>query len=174
MAAERTHPAHRADERTTLTEFLDFYRAAIVEQVADLTDAEACANVPPATAMTAGGIVKHLAYMEDQWFQLILHDRPLPEPWASAPLDTDRDWPFHSSTSDAARALIGLYEAACERSRVAIGEVEDLAAQGKRASRRGPVSLRWILVHMVEETARHAGHVDLLRDAIDTARRQPT
>ena len=108
--------------------------------------------------------------MEDDWFQVRLLGRPDPEPWASAPFDDDRDWDFHSAHLDDPAALVALYEAACARSRAAVVELGgDLDALSVAHDRHtgGLFSLRWILVHIVEETSRHNGHVDLLREAID-------
>jgi Protein of unknown function (DUF664) len=66
------------------------------------------------------------------------------------------------------RQVLSLYSGACARSRVAAGRFDSLDAVAVVPSYgKGPVNLRWILVHMIDETARHAGHLDLLRDAID-------
>lgn len=146
-------PECGVDEPATLTQFLDVCRAQIVDKVADLTDTEAAAHLLPATAMTAGGIVKHLACAEDSWFQAVLLGRTLLEPWASAPLETDRDWPFHSSAADPVGELVRLYELACARSRVATGEVGDLGATAKTLSPShqalsaqpiGPQAIDWV------------------------------
>jgi uncharacterized damage-inducible protein DinB len=83
-------------------------------------------------------------------------------------LAEDRDWPFHSSQHDSVDEVLSLYAAACARSRAAAGRFDSLDAVAAVPSfGKGPVNLRWILVHMIDETARHAGHLDLLRDAID-------
>jgi hypothetical protein len=93
-----------------------------------------------------------------------------PEPWASAPLAEDPDWPFHSSRNDSVDEVLSLYASACTRSRAVAGRFDSLDAVAAVPSfGKGPVNLRWILVHMIDETARHAGHLDLLRDAIDRA-----
>ena len=115
-------------------------------------------------------MVKHLALVEDDWFQVKFLGRPEIEPWASAPFDDDPDWEWHSATEEALEDLVGLYEAACERSRAAVAEVGgDLGTlSAERHPRTGEqISLRWIMLHMIEETARHNGHVDLLREALD-------
>ncbi|HEX9765382.1 MAG TPA: DinB family protein [Nitriliruptorales bacterium] len=157
-----------ADERTTLEQFLDFYRQTIVTTVEDLADDQAAARVLPATDLTVAGIVKHLAMVEDLWFQRRLLGHDMPEPWASAPFDEDRDWAFHSAEHDTVAEVLELYRISCERSRATLASQDSLDAKAAgRPSRQGPVSLRWIVVHMIEETARHAGHIDLLRDAIE-------
>ena len=161
-----------ADERTTLEQFLDFHRHSVLEMVDGVGDDDAAAALLPATTMTIGGIVKHLSRMEDLWFQKKLRGVPMPEPWASAPLDVDDDWDFHSSRRDSVRDIRALYVAACQRSRSAAARYPDLgqlAAQPSFGTKL--VSLRWILVHMIEETAQHRGHLDLLHDALGQGER---
>jgi hypothetical protein len=96
--------------------------------------------------------------------------RPMPEPWLSAPFDDDADWDFHSAVDDTPEELLALYRAACDRSRAVVAEYDDLAALSVAESRveaEGYFSLRWILLHMIEETARHAGHLDAIRELLD-------
>jgi uncharacterized damage-inducible protein DinB len=163
------HPDLRpSDERTALTQFLDLYRDTIVAKVTGLDQEQANARVLPSTNLTVAGIVKHLAWTEDLWFQAKMLGRDLPEPWASAPLVTDPDWPFHSTGLDSIGAVVSLYSEACSRSQAAVARFDSLDSIASVGSfGKGPVNLRWILVHMIDETARHAGHLDLLRDAID-------
>jgi Protein of unknown function (DUF664) len=157
-----------ADERTALEQFLDQYRHIVTSKLADLDQAQASARVLVATDLTVGVIVKHLAWAEDRWFQGKLLGLELPEPWASAPLAEDADWPFHSSQHDSVDQVLFLYSSACARSRAAAGQFDSLDTVAAVPSYgKGPVNLRWIFVHMIDETARHAGHLDLLRDAID-------
>lgn len=114
--------------------------------------------------------MKHLAWAEDRWFVGKLLGQSLPEPWASAPLSDDPNWPFHSAHNDSVEKLIALYSASCTRSRAAAAGFDSLDASAAAVSwGQGPVNLRWLLVHMINETAWHIGHLDLLRDAIDAA-----
>jgi uncharacterized damage-inducible protein DinB len=162
----RTDPAATADERTTLVQFLDYQRATLLMKAEGL-DREQLNQPLPTSSLTLAGLLKHLAFVEDYWIQEVFLGRPLPEPWASAPFDTDGDWEFHSSADDDPDAVRELYEAACARGRGGIeGASLDAVSVGPSTSGR-QFSLRWILVHMVEETARHCGHADLLREAID-------
>jgi hypothetical protein len=155
-------------ERTALEQFLDQCRHIVASRLADLDQAQASARVLEATDLTVVGIVKHLAWVEDHWFQGRLLGLALPEPWASAPLADDADWPFHSSRHDSVDEVLSLYASACARSRAAACRFDSPDAVAAVPSfGTGPVNLRWILVHMMDETARHAGHLDLLRDAID-------
>ena len=166
----RTDPDLVADELTMLTQFLEFHRATVLQKVSGLTHEELNRRAVPTSELTLSGLVKHLALVEDDWFTIRLLGRPEPEPWAGAPFDDDRDWDFHSAHLDAPAELVALYEAACARSRAAVVEVGgDLDALSVALDRDtdGRFSLRWILVHMVEDTCRHNGHIDLLREAID-------
>jgi uncharacterized damage-inducible protein DinB len=166
----RQDPALASDEVTTLHEFLDFHRATLLMKVAGLSSEQAASRPIPSTELTISGLVKHLAYVEDIWFQERFLGLDLPEPWHGAPFDDDPDWELHSAPGDDVGDLVALYESSCERSRRAVRGValDQLSVVADR--REGvPYSLRWILVHMIEETARHNGHVDLLREAIDGA-----
>ncbi|MCY7324842.1 MAG: DinB family protein [Microbacteriaceae bacterium] len=109
----------------------------------------------PTSSLTIAGLLEHLACVEDSWIQKVFLGRPLPEPWTSAPFDLDEDWAFHSAADDAPNALRELYEFACARARAGIqGTSLDAVSVGPSRSGR-QFSLRWILVHMIEETARH-------------------
>ena len=167
-AMTRTDPDLRADERTMLTQYLDYHRATM-ESRAEGLGASALAQTLAPSALTIAGLVKHLALVEDNWFQEVLLGRPMPEPWHSAPFDDDPDWEFHTAVDDDLDDLLELYRAACARSRAAVEEVGDLDALSVKESRRGEgrFSLRWILLHMIEETARHNGHADFIRQSID-------
>lgn len=113
-------------------------------------------------------MLKHLALVEDDWIPAKVLGVDDPEPWASAPWNEDRDWDFHSAAHNSPESLRALNEAACARTRAvcAAHNLDDLSAIGDRES--GELfSLRWILLHLIEETARHNGHADLLREAID-------
>ncbi len=163
---ERSDPSKAADEKTSLAEFLDFQRATILWKIEGLESEQAAARPIPTTALTPAGIVKHLAWVEDHWFQGVFKGVDLPEPWASAPFDDDHDWEFHSALDDDLADTRALYQAACERSRAVLAQTTiDQLSVGVRDGE--PFSMRWIMLHMIEETARHAGHVDLLREAID-------
>lgn len=160
-------PELRGDERTTMEQFLDHYRENVIGIVSDLSFEEASDYVLPATNLTIGGIVKHLAVVEDLWFRRKLLGEE-PHDSLSGALTTDGpDASFRLADDDTVERIVGLYIAACERSREAaarFASLDDTSAAGSFG--KGPVSLRWVLVHMLEETARHAGHMDLIQDAI--------
>lgn len=164
---ERKDPDTTGDELTLLTQFLDYQRATIVQKAEGLTASQLAQRIEPST-MTLPGLVKHLALVEDIWFHMRVLGLELQEPWASVDWKATPDWDFDSAGDDDIADLVAMYEAACERSRAAVEAVGDLDAVAVKANRAGDrMSLRWILIHMIEETARHAGHADLLREAID-------
>ncbi|WP_410642443.1 DinB family protein [Amycolatopsis sp. lyj-346] len=166
----RTEPAFDGDEAATLLGFLDFHRETLAWKCAGLDAAGLRATHPPAT-MTLGGLLKHLAYVEDHWFSHVLSGRDRTAPfdaidWAATP-----DWDWESAAHDTPEQLRELWAAAVGRSRAAVAEAlaaGDLAQRARRPLRDGSTpTLRWILVHMVEEYCRHNGHADLLRESID-------
>jgi uncharacterized damage-inducible protein DinB len=169
--SDRTEAPFDADERTMLCAFLDFHRATLVWKVEGLGDDELHRVPIPSSTLTLGGLVKHLALVEDSWFTQRFAGSDEPEPWASAPFDDDPDWEFHSSADDSLETLLALYRAACDRSRAVVDAAASLDQVSTAPDRRTGhlFTLRWILLHMIEETARHNGHADLLREAIDGA-----
>lgn len=166
----RPHPPSDAGEVETLRGFLDHHRATLAWKCRGL-DAEGLAATTAATSMTLGGLLKHLALVEDHWFTRWLHDRPMPAPWTDVDWSTDPDWEWDTARDDTPDELFALWEASCDRSRAAVDEALAAGGLDQPAARRGEdgraPSLRWILVHMVEEYARHNGHADLLREAVD-------
>ena len=157
-------PVHAADERAMLTAMLDWYREGVLRKVEGMAQADAVSS-PLRSGTTAAGLVKHLALVEDSWCTHRFAGRPEPEPWASAPWDDDRDWEFTTARDEPLEHAVELYRAACERSReVAAAYALDDTATSERGRE---FSLRWVLLHLVEETARHLGHLDLLRELAD-------
>lgn len=162
----RTDPDPIATERASLDQFLDYHRATLLGKT-DGLDAEALASRLPTSELTLAGLLKHLALVESSWIQERFLGRPEEEPWASAPWDDDRDWEFHTALTDDPDELRELYRATCERNRAALAgiDLDTLSVGRDREGRQW--NLRWILQHLIEETARHNGHADLLREAID-------
>ncbi len=166
-APDPAWPAHDADERTMLEGFLDSYRNVLLRKAAGLTQEQLAITLPPST-LTLGGLVKHLAACEDDWFHSDLAGNEFPEPWASVDESEIMEWEWTSSHRDPPGELFELFEAACERSRAACEAVDSLDAMTVKTDGSGnPWSLRWIYVHMIEEYARHVGHADLIRESID-------
>ena len=162
-------PAIDADERAMLIGFLDGNRTVLTRKASGL-DAQQLSQTLPPSDLTLGGLVKHMAAVEDGWFENYFAGRDMPEPWASVDWDADPDWELHSAADDSFEELMALFNAGCDRSRRVVSDtasLDELSVEAKYEGKR--YSLRWILVHMIEEYARHAGHADLLRQSIDGA-----
>jgi uncharacterized damage-inducible protein DinB len=153
------------DEKTMLCAFLDRYRETILWKLDGLSKEQASARLVP-SATTLLGIVKHLAYVERWWFQMNFAGDPVNFPWPKD--DPDEDIDFRIAATDTVESISRLYQQEIARSReiVAGASLEDL---GQDLGKVKPRSLRWIMVHMIDETARHAGHADILRELTDGA-----
>ena len=167
----RVDPPLRAPEAETLLAFLDYHRATFRSKVADVDAVGLAATVGPST-MTLGGMMKHLTLVETSWFSRVLLGGELGEPWDSVDWTEDPDWEWRTGSTDAAEDLLTAYDAAVELARQQVADVlarDGLDALSVRPSRAEgtPFSLRWILLHMLEEYARHNGHADLLRESVD-------
>jgi len=155
-----------ADERTMLNAFLNYYRAAIFD-IADGLDADQMNTRLEPSTLTIGGIMHHLAGVEEWWFNEVLANNERAEPFASAPWDEDRDWDFHVAATLEPGTIRNRYQLAIDRSNRLVADVDSLDFTTVKERDGEPFSLRWIFVHMIEETARHAGHGDLIRESID-------
>ncbi len=157
----------QASERDTLVAFLEYFRELLIDKASGLTDAQLHTAIPP-SSLTLGSLVNHMALVEDDWFTGDFAGEPLPEPWGSAPWHEDRDWEFNTAHGVPTDELFARYRRAIERSRAVLAGVDDLGELAQRSPPDGePWSMRWILVHMIEETARHCGHADFIRQALD-------
>jgi uncharacterized damage-inducible protein DinB len=171
-AQGRPEPPYAGDEAATLLGFLDFQRATLAWKCAGL-DAEGLRATVAASSLTLGGLLKHLALVEDHWFSCWLHDRDQAPPWNDVDWDADRDWEFRTAADDSPERLLALWQDAVARSRELVDEALASGGLGQLAKHVGrdgeQPSLRWILCHMVEEYARHNGHADLIRESVDGA-----
>jgi hypothetical protein len=151
------------EERTQLEGWLDFHRATLVMKCAGLSGAQLTSAAIPPSRLTLLGLLRHMALVEVCWFDMVLHDSDTPLPFTS---DDDRDYEFHVLDDVTPEEVRTTFDEVCQRSR-------DLAAglsldtRVKKARRDGPLDLRWVYLHMIEEYARHNGHADLLREVID-------
>ena len=166
----RPEPPERGDETTTLFGFLDFLRATIRWKTEGLST-EQLHSAPLPTTMTLGGMLKHLAYVEDHWFCHVLSGRERCSPWDAAQWQEDPDWDWNSAPGDDAAQLRALWASTVETSRqqwilFAAEHANPLDAPVERLV-GGDTSARWVITHMIEEYARHCGHADLLREALD-------
>jgi hypothetical protein len=166
----RREPPVAGDEAATLLGFLDYQRATLRWKCSGL-DADGLDATVGASSMTLGGLLKHMALVEDSWFNGWLHGRPRELTWVTADWDADPDWDWHSAREDSPEQLRAYWEDAVARSRALTAEALadgglDRFAERRFSDGRAP-SLRWILVQMIEEYARHNGHADLIRESVD-------
>lgn len=162
-------PSMTADEDEMLLFALDRSRAQFAWKCGGL-DAAGLAREFPPSAMTLGGLLKHLAFVDD-WTAVRLTGQPMVAPWTAVDWDTDPGWPWHSAAGDRPEELYRLWREAAARCRAAVAEV--LADGGLDR----PVKFtfdpdvrpnaRRLLVDLHDEYARHVGHADLFREAID-------
>lgn len=170
--SSRTEAPLRADEVTALRTFLDYHRDTLRWKCSGLTQQQLAQTLAPST-MTLGGMMKHLALVEVGWFERTLSGRGYPPPFDTVDWEGDPDWEWRTAADDAPQDLRDLFDDCVRRADAAIDEAlsrDGLDATSVReSSQGGAFSLRWILLHMIEEYARHNGHADLLRESIDGA-----
>ncbi len=160
LPVPRSRPVEDGTELETMTGLLDFLRATVINKVAGLTDEQAFSRPVPASALTPAGVVKHLAGVERFWFSIDFANYDLAWPWT----DDDPHGNFPIVEGDTLAGIVAEYQAECDRSREAIRGADP--AEGARGEGM-TFTLRYALAHMVEETSRHCGHLDLLRESID-------
>ncbi|MDG6108869.1 DinB family protein [Dactylosporangium aurantiacum] len=155
-----------ADERSGLLAFLDQQRQGVRNAAYGLTDEQA-RLAPTASSLTVGGLVKHLAQMERNWVSIMLR-----EPGQAV----DYEDGFRLREDETLAEVLADYAKAAEETAAAVAGIEDMG-------RPVPVpkgvpwfpddvehwSVRWVLLHLIEETARHAGHADIVREGVDGA-----
>lgn len=155
---DRIPPPDDRDELTTLTAFLDYLRGCIVAKLEGAEDERAKrSQVPSGTSIYWLGT--HMAAVEINQFQHILDGRSPEEIVPPAPPDAE---------VDTMSAVVERYQVACAESRRILSSFDDLGVMGRGVGRKGDRrTVRWVLTHMIEETARHAGHLDILREQLD-------
>jgi uncharacterized damage-inducible protein DinB len=156
------------DERTILTTFLDYARDTVHAKCAGLSDPDARrAPLPGSPLMTVSGLVSHLRWVESSWIEKTLLGREIDAPWT----DDDPDREFRIAVEVPLTQLLADYRAACARHRDLVASLSlDTPSRGELSWQSEPVTLRWILFHLTEETARHNGHIDILRELADGTR----
>lgn len=172
MTVQRQDPPSSGSELELLLGYLNFHRDTLRMKTEGLDARQLDTPLPPSD-LTLGGMLKHLAFVEDWWFSCVLHghgheDR---EPWSGVDWRADQDWDWHSAADDSPeelRALLDGHVADSDRLlALALEEGGGLDQLAKRGHHGDRVSLRYILIHMIEEYARHNGHADLIRQAVD-------
>ena len=165
----RPEPPLAADETGTLLGFLEYQRATLAWKCAGLDTAGLSATVG-ASSMTLGGLLKHMALNED-WKTVQITGQRMVEPWTTVDWDAEPEWPWHSAADDPPEELYRLWREAAERSRKAVAAL--LADGGLDQPAKLPVesgetpNVRRFLVDLHDEYARHVGHADLFREAVD-------
>jgi uncharacterized damage-inducible protein DinB len=148
-------------ERATLEAFLDDYRDIVARKASGLSDADA-RRALVTSPTTVGGLIKHLRWAEYGWFEQLLQQRSNNNRRAH-----ERSWEFEFLPEESLPTLLTEYQSQCDESRrIAARYPLDHVVPHHRF---GTVSLRWIYVHMIEETARHTGQLDILREQLDGA-----
>lgn len=170
--SNRTDPPMQADERTTLVSFLDYFRSTLLEKAADLTDAEARRATCRPSSLNLMGLIRHMAEVERYWFRRVWADDETATPlfYGEAHPTGDPDGDIHPSETDTIADAVEAWLTEIEAARDAVARaasLDDIAAMPPTPHRPTAPSMRWILVHMIEEYARHCGHADLIREAID-------
>ncbi len=156
-----------ADEPTMLNAFLDYYRASLVDRAFGLNDEQLAVRLAPST-LTLGGLISHMIMVEQNWFRRRFDGQGFTEPWVSLNFDADPDAEMTIAKSWSAEKLFAEFEAAVSDSRARTAAASSLDQLSVMPDGDGEHwDLRWILVHMIEEYARHCGHADLIRESID-------
>jgi uncharacterized damage-inducible protein DinB len=169
----RVDPPLRAGEAESLRAFLDYHRETLRMKASGLDADELNRPLSPST-MTLGGLLSHMTLVEGHWFSVVLAGNPPAAPWDDVDWDADSDWDWHRAAGMDLPTLVAAYDESVARSDslvdAALGNdgVDTPSEKHSRRTEPGqPFSLRWILLHMLEEYARHNGHADLIRESID-------
>jgi uncharacterized damage-inducible protein DinB len=163
----RTRPAYDADERTQLIEWLDMHRNIIRWKCEGLSAEDAHRSViPTSPLMTVAGLVSHMRWVEHCWFEVMLLGRPATGPqFDDGPEDADM-----RADGVPLEQLLREYAEQCAVSDeiIAAHSLDDVGRQKEFGG--GAATLRWTMHHMIEETARHAGHLDIIRELLDSSK----
>ncbi len=162
----RTDVPSSWDERATLTTFLDYTRATVRAKCEGISDEDARkAPLPDSPLMTVAGLVNHVRWVEYWWIQvMLLGEEDTAAPWTRE--DPDRE--FRVALDFPLAQLLDEYDAQSARYRELVASLDlDTMSKRHRHSVDAPVTLRWILFHLIEEIARHNGHLDVVRELVD-------
>ena len=162
----RRIPPQLADERESLAAYLDYHRATLEWKCAGLTHDQLRELSVPPSGLSLLGLVRHLTEVERGWFGNCFGRQDLPPLYFSEPDNESGD--FNDLDSPEVDAVFATYRETCAASRAIVAGAASLDDVGIRAN-GSTASLRWIMLHMLEEYARHNGHADLLRERIDGA-----
>ena len=163
MTTERIGPPLRGNERETLRAFLDYHRATLETKCEGLTDEELRRRSSPPSTLSLLGLVRHMAEVERTWFRIVINGEDIPLVWSD-----QRDYQAAYDASAATRSeAFTAWRAEVEHARRIEQEAASLDVTGYQPRWEEHVSLRLVMLHLMHEYARHNGHADLLREAID-------
>ncbi|HEY6494549.1 MAG TPA: DinB family protein [Trebonia sp.] len=154
-------------ERDSLGQYLDYQRETILLKTEGLTGEQLGRRIPT-SGLTLAGMLYHLALVEESWFEVDFLGQEDREDWRGVDWKADPDYEFRTALDKEPDWLRRRYSDACDRSRrvtAAAASLDDTSVSTRIGGK--PFTLRWVLLHLIEETARHAGHADLIREAID-------
>lgn len=161
--------ATTTSERDLLGQYLDYQRETILLKTEGLTKQQLARQIPT-SGLTLAGILYHLALVEEAWFEVDFRGLASREDFDGIDWDADPDHEFRTALDKEPDWLRRRYRDACNRARKvtsAADSLDDVSVSTRVGGK--PFTLRWVMLHLIEETARHAGHADLLREAIDGA-----
>lgn len=163
MSDDRADPPLAADERATLIGFLDWHRETLVHKCAGLSAYDLRRQAASPSSLSLLGLVRHLAEVERFWFRRVLAAEDIGLIYSSS---GDFQAAYDATAADAETAFANL-KSEVDLARLIERDIPNLEVTGRHPRVGEDMSLRWILVHMIEEYARHNGHADLIREAID-------
>ncbi|HEY3879319.1 MAG TPA: DinB family protein [Trebonia sp.] len=154
-------------ERDSLGQYLDYQRETILLKSEGLTK-EQLAQTIPTSGLTLAGILYHLALVEEAWFEVDFLGLEPQEDFQGINWEADPDYEFRTALDKDPEWLRRRYRDACDRASRVVADadsMDDVSVSTRVGGK--PFTLRWVIMHLIEETARHAGQADLLREAID-------
>ncbi|MBA3233721.1 MAG: DinB family protein [Propionibacteriales bacterium] len=157
----RTRPDWSGDERSQLAQLLDYNRATVRLKTGGLSDADARRRLTPSPLTSIAGLVAHLVWVERYWIEDVLGGGRVEYPWTDE--HPDGDW--EQGDTRPLSELLAQYDAACATNREVVAGLD--LEHIPRPDSPQPISVRATLLHMIEETARHVGHIDILRELTD-------
>ena len=163
MTVERIDPPLVAQEREMLDAWLDYHRATLAVKCGGLTDDQLRARAVPPSSLSLLGLVRHMGEVERSWFRRVLSGEQAPPRYYS---DENPDGDFDDVADAGVAEAFGYWRDECAHARERVAAAPSLDVTGTGRQGEG-YSLRLIMVHMIEEYARHNGHADLLRERID-------
>jgi len=161
----RVDPPIVAEEQDMLVSWLDFHRATLALKCDGLSDDQLRQRSVEPSTLSLLGLVRHMADVERGWFRQCFSDEQVPDIYYR---EDEPDADFNEIASADVAEAFATWTAECDRARQIVDAEPSFDTMAKRPTSRGNLmSLRWIMVHMIEEYARHNGHADLLRERID-------